>query len=278
VFDTQWSEVTVNPSLPNDAFRPPAALRGKAPTPAAIGKVPYQWIIRRLALSFYLDSDAIYNDGGNIQLTDVGPNISMVTGASHNTLIVDAGKYLVAFDSPIDDGLSQKSIEMAKAKYPGKPFKYVVLTHHHIDHTGGIRAYAAEGATIVVGKGDGAFFRKVLSASAGLNPFPVKQVAPKVIEVNGKWSVSDGGRTVEAYAIDNPHAQGYLIPYVPDAKLGFVTDIWSPGPMPPTASNPMLVSLVRGVEKAGIQPEKFAGGHGGVGDYTDLVKIVGPAR
>ena len=152
-----------------------------------------------------------------------------------------------------------------------------VLTHHHIDHSGGLRAFAAEGATVVVGKGDGDYFRKVLAAPQGLNPYATKSAAPKVIEVNGKWRVADGGRAIEAYSIENPHASGYIIPYVPDAKMGFVTDLWSPAPMMPPV-NPNMTAVVRGLEKAGITPEKMAGGHGGVGNYADLVRAVGPAR
>ena len=65
--------------------------------------------------------------------------------------------------------------------------------------------------------------------------------------------LSDGTREVELYVLDrNPHANGLLIGYVPDAKLGFVTDIWSPGPRPlPDKLNPALTSLVAGVKKAG---------------------------
>jgi glyoxylase-like metal-dependent hydrolase (beta-lactamase superfamily II) len=274
IFDTKIDSYAVNGALPTDAFNVPVALRGKAPPPAAIGKVPYQWVLRRLGNGFYLDSDARYtDDGGALRIMDVAPNISLVTGGSHNTLIVATNTYLVAFDAPGDDGLSQIAIDLAKQKYPGKPFRYVVLTHHHIDHTGGLRAYAAEGATIVVGKGNGAFFRKVLAAPSGLNLYTVKTFTPRVIEVDDKWTVNDGGREISAYSLPTTHATGYLIPYVPDAKLGFVTDLWGPG-APLTNSNPNLVEIVNGVQKMGIQPERFAGGHGAVGNYADVVRVV----
>jgi glyoxylase-like metal-dependent hydrolase (beta-lactamase superfamily II) len=277
IFDIAVQNYTLNPSLPANAFPVPDALKGKAVKPAEMGKVPYQWVIRRLSNGFYLDTDAVYSDEGDtLKLTDIGPNITMATGASHNTLIVATDKYLVAFEAPIDDGLSQWVINAAAQKYPGKPFRYVVLTHHHIDHTGGVRAYAAQGATFIVGKGDGAFWRKVLSAPNKLDPYPVKlSGAPKVIEVNGKWSVNDAGREVDAYSLQNPHATGYLIPYVPDAKLGFVTDLWSPGRGPmPAKADPGMIAVVHGVDKMGIKPERFAGGHGFVDNYSALVTLV----
>jgi glyoxylase-like metal-dependent hydrolase (beta-lactamase superfamily II) len=275
VFDTTLSNIALNPTLAADAFNPPGVLRGKASPPAPVAKTPYQWILRRLASGFYLDSDGLYTDDpGALQLTDIGPNITMVTGSTHNTVIVATNTYLVAFEAPGDDGQSQWIIDAAAKKYPGKPFRYLVLTHHHIDHSGGLRAYAAQGATIVVGKGNGAFIRKVLSAPHNLDVYALKPYAAKVIEVDGKWSINDAGREIDAFSLDNPHASGYLIPYVPDAKLGFVTDLWNPGPPVNGPANPGMIAVMRGVEKAGIQPERFAGGHGAVGNYADLVRAV----
>ena len=136
-----------------------------------------------------------------------------------------------------------------------------------------MRAFAAAGATIVVGKGTGDFYRRALSAPQTLNPAGTRSVPPKVEEVDGKWSTTEGGRTIEAYSLDTPHAAGYIIPYVPDAKFGFVTDIWSPAPMIPPA-NPQTTALVKGIQKMGIQMDKMAGGHGGVANFADLAKTV----
>jgi glyoxylase-like metal-dependent hydrolase (beta-lactamase superfamily II) len=282
IFDTTLTDARVdivgNSILPADTFAVPTAIRGKAPKPASVEKPPYQWILRRLASGFFLDSDSLYTDeGGSLALTDVAPNISLVTGGTHNTLIVATNTYLVAFDAPGDDGQSKLAIDLAKQKYPGKPFRYLVLTHHHIDHSGGLRAYVAEGASVVVGKGDGDFFRKVLSAPQNLNVNkPQGTVAPRVIEVADTWSVKDGGREIGAYVIDNPHVAGYLMPYVPDAKLAFITDLWNPGP-PVAAVNPNMVAVVKGVEKWKLLPERFAGGHAAVGNYADLMQAVAAA-
>jgi len=276
IFDITYSEVRLNPQQAVDAYTVPVALRRGAPAPAPNGQVPYQWILRRMGNGFYLDSDALYtDDGGALRMQDVAPNTTFITGGSHNTMLVATNNYLVVFDAPADDGMSNKVLEMAAQKYPGKPVRYVVLTHHHIDHTGGVRAYAAQGATLVVGKGDGAFWRKVLNAPAGMNLYPIKgKVQAKVIEVDGKWSVNDGGREIDAFALPTAHATAYIFPYVPDAKLGWVTDLWNPG-APVMTSNPNLVEIVNAVQKAGVQPERFAGGHGAIGNYADVVRVVG---
>jgi Metallo-beta-lactamase superfamily len=156
---------------------------------------------------------------------------------------------------------------------------YLILTHHHMDHAGGVRAYAAQGATLVVGKGNAEHFRRVLAAPFTRNPDLTARDLSRtpIVEVADRYVVTDGQREVHAYRIDNnPHADGLLIGYVPDAKLGLATDIWSPGAGPlPDKLNPALASLVAAVKKAGVTPTRFAGGHGGVGDYAPLAALEG---
>jgi hypothetical protein len=60
---------------------------------------------------------------------------------------------------------------------------------------------------------------------------------------------------------------------IPEAKLGLVTDIWNPGP-PVRESNPGLASVIHAVDKLGLNPVKFAGGQGNVGDYAQAEKVV----
>jgi len=45
-----------------------------------------------------------------------------------------------------------------------------------------------------------------------------------------------------------------------------------------TSSNPNLASVIHAVDKLGLKPTKFAGGHGSVGDYAQAEKVVKDAE
>jgi len=154
--------------------------------------------------------------------------------------------------------------------------QFLVLTHHHMDHTGGLRAYAAQGATLLVVRGSADHFRKVLAAPFTRNP----SLAPKylsgtpIFEVDGRQVLTDGTREVTLQVIDNAHASGMLVGYIAHANLGWVTDLWSPGRDPlPEKLNPNQAALVAGLKKAGLTPAKFAAAHGSTGEYATLAAL-----
>lgn len=81
------------------------------------------------------------------------------------------------------------------------------------------------------------------------------------------------GREEKLYKVAKGHAEGMLIAYVADARVGFVTDLWSPvGDQTPT---PNSVDLLATVKALGIDPAaRVASGHGGVASLAELEKIV----
>ena len=280
VAEIKITDVSVNAPLPAGRFDIPAALQGTAPKPAS-GNVPYQWVLRRQFIGTYLDSDNPSFDTratDSLRLVELAPGVQHVVGGSHHSLIVELGDALAVFDAPVSDWQTNWTITAAQAKYPGKPIKYLVLTHHHMDHAGGLRAYAAGGATLVVGKGNAEHFRKVLAMPFTRNPDLTPRDLSKtaIVEVAEQYTIPDGKRQVTAYLAENPHANGMLIGYVADAQLGFVTDLWSPGAAPlPDKITPPLTAVVNTVKKAGITPLKFAGGHGTTNDYAPLATLAG---
>jgi glyoxylase-like metal-dependent hydrolase (beta-lactamase superfamily II) len=273
----QLDDVQVNPaSVGPDAFEIPAALRATAARPAS-GPVPYQWVLRRQHIGVYLDSDAVHFDpqaSQGLKLVDVAPGVSQVVGGTHNSLVVELADELVVFDAPIDDRQSRFTIDSAKARYGGKPIRTLVLSHHHMDHIGGARAFLVDGATVVVGQGAGAHLARALAAPARGSALAKAGRKVEIVEVADRATLGDGARRVEVFRVENPHCEGMLIGYVPDAKLGFVTDLWSPGRDKLGGTvNPGQAALVAAVKKAGITPERFAGGHGSVAEYAPLAAL-----
>jgi glyoxylase-like metal-dependent hydrolase (beta-lactamase superfamily II) len=257
-----YSQVEANPKIEPDALSVGEQYK-MASASAAPKDVPYQWVLRRLFLGRFLDSDkVVVAANASLKLVELAPNVQQVVGGTANNLIVEMKDGLVVFDAPCCETQSRWVIEAAKEKYPGKPIKYLVLTHHHMDHTGGSRAYVAEGATVIVPDTAQAYFEHNLAAPHKLVADAQEKAAKPlhVVDVADKMSIKDDSVEIRLYKIANPHVDGMLIAHVVQPNVVWVTDIWSPGR--DAARTPNVAALNAAVKKLGIKGATFAGGHG----------------
>lgn len=112
---------------------------------------------------------------------------------------------------------------------------------------------------VIVGKDNKARFERMFNApGAALNDRLHRNPRKAdIIEVTEKYTLKDGKREIGMYSIDTQHSTGTLIAYIPDAKLAFVTDLWSPGRDPlPAKPTQNLIDLVKGVKHHGLNPER----------------------
>jgi len=269
-----YKEVTPNPTIAADTFAVGDDVKAKAKPPAT-EDVPYQWVLRRIFLGRFLDSDkVVVPANGELKLVELAPNVQQVVGGSANNLIVAMKDGLVVFDAPVSDVQSRWVIDAAKAKYPGKPVKYLVLTHHHMDHTGGMRAYVAEGATVIVPEQAKAYFEQVAKTPHTVQPDALAR-QPKAATIEGvkdHLSLKDDTVEVNLYNIANPHVDGMIICHVVKDNIVWVTDIWSPGR--DAKRTPGVLALNEAVKRIGIKDATFAGGHGSNAKQAVLDGIV----
>jgi len=273
---TVYKDVTANPTIAADTFAAPDAVKSAAKAPAT-SNVPYQWVLRRLALGRFLDSDGIIvPPGGSLKLVELAPNVQHVQGGAANNLIVAMKDYLVVFDAPYGELQSRWVIDEAKKKYPGKPIKYLVLTHHHMDHTGGARTFMAEGATVIVPTPDKAYFEKVARNPHTVVPDELskkRRAAVKVDEVKDQLSLKDDSGELRLYNIPNPHSDGMIIGHVVGPNIVYVTDILSP--RGPIERNPGTLAVGEALKKQGITGSTIAGGHGTTAKQADIGAALG---
>src|SRR6266481_3434114 len=265
-----YKEITANATIAPATFAIPDAVKAAA-KPAATGNVPYQWVIRRIFLGRFTDSDSVYfPPGGSFKLVELAPNVQMVQGGGANNLIVNMKDGLAVFDAPVDEGQSKWVIDAAKAKYPGKPIKYLVLTHHHMDHTGGMRTYVAEGATVIVPSPDKGYFEKDVRSPHTVVPDDLQKRprTPEFIEVKDQMTLKDDTSEIHLYYIPNPHVQGMLIGHIVTGNIVYVTDLISPrGPIERSEATASVGELLR---KKSISGALIAGGHGTTVKQSDI--------
>ncbi len=129
------------------------------PADALRGERMSQYFLRRQGLG--LPSYADLSHPVVFTESSPGSGVWFVSGVTHNSLVVEMADHVIVVEPPLYESRSQAVIAEIKTRFPGKPIRDIVVTHFHFDHSGGVRAYAAEGATIVVGAQSQAHFQAV---------------------------------------------------------------------------------------------------------------------
>src|SRR5262249_30170898 len=211
--------------------------------PAVGEPIVSQWPLRRVVMGVG------YQDFGReqqVDIVEVAKGVYQVKGSSHHSLAVEMKDHIVVVEAPLFEERSLAVIKALEAKIPNKPIKYLVMTHFHIDHSGGIRAYAAKGATIVAQEENLPFIKTVLSRPKTLSTESLAKAGSitRSIKTSKELnSLTDGERTIELREIPNPHSSGMLVAYLPKEKLLFVSDLFTPG-------TPVDASNTNGIENA----------------------------
>ena len=214
----------------------------------------------------------------NVTLTSIGDNAYFVSGSSHNSLAVGFADHVLLIEAPQSPERAAAVLTSVKAAFPGKPVRYVVPTHYHFDHSGGLRAAIAEGATVVTTPGNKAFVERMASTAHTVKPDALSKSPRKaVVETfSGKRVFQDTTNIVELYDVGpSPHVAEILVAYLPKEKVLFVADIFGvpqEGPLPPaTAVNRDFADKVK---KLGLVVDRFAPGHGKLGTQADLAAVL----
>jgi glyoxylase-like metal-dependent hydrolase (beta-lactamase superfamily II) len=203
----------------------------------------------------------------------------LTTGTgSYDSLIVDFRDHIMMLEAGQNEARALAYIAEAKKLIPGKPIRYVMNTHPHSDHTGGLPAMVAEGATIITQKNNETFFNRALNTPRTLlndrlatNPRKVRIEA-----VSEKKVYSESGRRVEMYHIyPAPHSNGLLVAYLPKEKVVFQGDFSLPAAGQP--ANDHVKALVAALEKLNLNFERYINVHASATPQTkaELWKAVG---
>ena len=219
-----------------------------------------------------------------VTVEPVGKGLWYLTGQSHHSVLVEFADHLVLIETPQHEVRSAAVIAKAKELVPNKPIKYVINTHHHFDHSGGIRTAIAEGATIITHEGNKAFIEAMASRPHTMTPDALsKNPKSAVVEtVSDKRVLQDSTRTVEIYHISgNVHSATMLMVYFPVERLIVEADVYNPpappaanAPPPPPPVSPFAANFVENVHKLGLKVDRIMPIHGRIVPFRDVEAAV----
>jgi glyoxylase-like metal-dependent hydrolase (beta-lactamase superfamily II) len=196
-----------------------------------------------------------------------------IGNGGYQVLYIEMDDYIVSVDAGGGTGVIQGDLAQLKEKTGDKPLKYSVLTHHHSDHTSGVSALAAAGATIVTTRGNEDYISGLVTDRKfnAANTPDMASAKPKFKFVDDEHVIESGDRRVEIYRVPNSHAADYLVVYLPKEKILYSADVFNlpaSGPLaPPTET---FSTFYKNFMKLELDVQTVANAHGRVGTADEL--------
>jgi hypothetical protein len=245
-----------------------------------------------------------------VESQKLADGVWLLGGGTHNSMLVEYKDFVAVVEAPQNEARSLAVIAEVNRLVPNKPIRYVVNTHHHMDHAGGLRTYLSQGTTIVTHESNKQYYLDIpfYPAPRTLQPdrlaiySPMYMISRRPAPIDtvggdtrgeGKYVVTDGARIMEilhvqdmSYELEDPsynqgnHSADMLMAYLPKEKILVNADLYSP-PEPgaqPAAPTPGMRTLYQNILKLKLDVVQHVPIHGRVGTNEEFVKIVGKAN
>ena len=225
-----------------------------------------------------------------VETEQLANGVWLIAGGSHNSVAVEFRDYVAVIEAPLNEERSLAVIDEVMRLVPQKPIRFIINTHHHWDHMGGLRTYVHEGATVITHDGNRPYYQEVLRARPWvLEPdrfslYPPEEWSEGYIfeTLREAYVLADDTRRVEVHHVQGlNHVAGMLIAYLPTEKMVVEADLYTPprpgrpGPSTPTGSNR---SFYDNVKRLKLDVETIVPIHGQPTPWSAFEEFIGGGR
>jgi glyoxylase-like metal-dependent hydrolase (beta-lactamase superfamily II) len=211
----------------------------------------------------------------NVVVEQVANGIWHLAGQSHHSVLVEFTDHLTLIEAPQNETRTLAVIAAARELRPSKPLTEMVVSHHHFDHSGGVRAAISEGLTVIAHSASTAYFQAAATRPHTLQPDALAR-NPRPATVRGvedELVLTDGSMTLVLYPIiDSEHAATLLMAYFPRERILVQADVFSPG----GAIAPYAANLLENIRSRNLRVDRIVPIHGPIAPFSTLTAAVAP--
>jgi len=212
--------------------------------------------------------------------------VYLMGGGSHNSVAVEFKDYIAVVEAPLDEARNLAVIDAITRLIPNKPIRFLVNTHQHFDHIGGLRTYMHIGATIITHfKNHALYNRDVLVYTPRTLEPDLMALAPPTEVTEGyqyetvreNYILSDGSRHMHiSYVQPLGHVEGMLMAWLPNEKIAIEADLFdTPASGKPNEANR---SFLNHVKRLGLDVRTIAPIHGPAVPWSDFQKFMATSQ
>lgn len=151
----------------------------------------------------------------------VKPGVFMIAGAGGNTTVRVTPAGLIVVDGKLPGQENyDRLMELIKGA-SDQPIKYLIVTHHHADHTGNNQRFIDAGVQVVATEN---LKKELVTYQSDPKPAPPTMTYP-----GAEYKLQAGGVTAELHHFGRAHTSGDTVVYFPDVKVVCVSDVVTTG-------------------------------------------------
>lgn len=208
-----------------------------------------------------------------VDAIEVASGLWLLGGQSHHSALVEFADHLMLIEAPQSEARTQAVIAKARELVPAKPLTELVVSHHHFDHTGGLRAAIAEGMTVITHEANRAFVEEMAGRQFTRQPDALQKQPRelKIRTVDDSLTLKDSAMEVQLYPLPgNPHGDALLMAYFPRQRVLVEVDAYSPG----GAYHPYAANLLQNIQQRQLRVDRIVPLHGAIVPFSELTKAV----